>query len=115
MSWQGMFWHQWYIVVNTSLRHMSDLADAVFGGELMGHVMAGDSLSSSAIVDAAITADLAANLIDSHDHVSDAEHVILQAKVAEHVLADGEYSPCDIVHDHMQSDLDVGLVNHYMA
>ena len=82
---------------------MSDLADAVFGGQLWGHVIAGEELTTSVITDAAITAELASNLNTHHD-LSSVEHDILQAKVAQQTIVDGSYNPADCMIDFLPSD-----------
>ena len=74
---------------------MSDLADAVFDGQLLGHIIA------SVITDAAMTADLASHMA-LDDNLSPLQHAILQAKVAEHTIAHGGYDSVDILND-MQS------------
>lgn len=89
---------------------MSDLADAVFGGQLLGHVIAGEELTASVITDAAMTAELASNLSTHHD-LSSVEHEVLQAKVAQQTIADGGYSPSDCMIDIMPSNQADGLLS----
>ena len=68
---------------------MSDLANAVFGGQLMGHVIAGDELTSSVIQDAAMKASLADGLSVTDESLSDVESELLQSKVAQTVAEEG--------------------------
>jgi predicted membrane-bound spermidine synthase len=89
---------------------MSDLADAVFGGQLLGHVIAGQELTTSVIADAAMTADLASHMVVD-DNLSTVEHEILQAKVAEQTIADGSYSSADIMTDMQSSSLADSLIS----
>ncbi len=88
---------------------MSDLADAFFGAQLTGHVIAGDELTSSLIHDAAMQADLSAALVGS-DEMSGVEEDILSARVSQHIIDDGDYSQTDFMHDHLQSDLDASMI-----
>lgn len=88
---------------------MSDLADAIFGAQLTGHVIAGDELTSSLIHDAAMQADLSAALVGS-DEMSGVEEDILSARVSQHIINDGDYSQTDFMHDHLQSDLDASMI-----
>jgi hypothetical protein len=83
---------------------MSDLADAVFGGQLLGHVIAGQELTASVITDAAMNADLASSLFVDKD-LSFAAGKIIQSKVAENVIVDGHYDPAQIIGDHLESEL----------
>jgi hypothetical protein len=71
---------------------MSGLANAVFGGQLLGHVIAGEELSSSQIVDSSINAQIAAPLVVD-DNLSDVEHQIIEPKTAQHVIKPGDCSP----------------------
>lgn len=94
---------------------MSDLANAVFGGQLMGHVIAGEDLTHSVIADAAMTADLAASMALTTDgSLSDVEHQILEAKVAQSVIEDGTYTNSDFLHDQLDLQLDSETVNSYL-
>ncbi|UPH91074.1 hypothetical protein [Synechococcus sp. NB0720_010] len=94
---------------------MSDLADAVFGGQLMGHVIAGEELTHSVIADAAMTADLAASMALTTDgSLSDVEHQILEAKVAQSVVEDGAYTNGDFLHDQLDLQLDSEIANSYL-
>jgi len=88
---------------------MSDLADAIFGAQLTGHVIAGDELTSSLIHDAAMQADLSAALVGS-DEMSGVEEDILSARVSQHIIDDGDCSQTDFMHDHLQSDLDASMI-----
>jgi hypothetical protein len=90
---------------------MSDLADAVFGGQLMGHVIAGEQLTTSVINDAALTADLASGLVVDGD-LSSIEEQILQAKVSQQVVETGNYSIDDAVMDQQQAQLHGELVDY---
>jgi hypothetical protein len=93
---------------------MSDLADAIFGAQLTGHVIAGDELSSSLIHDAAMQADLSAALVGSED-ISGIQEDILSARVSQHIIDDGDYSQTDFLNDHLQSDLDASLVDSLLS
>jgi hypothetical protein len=89
---------------------MSDLADAVFGGQLLGHVIAGEELTASVVTDAAITADLASGLVVDND-LSPIEDQILQAKISQQVAVNGDYAIGDIVLDHFEAQLHGDTVN----
>lgn len=91
---------------------MSDLSDAVFGGQLMGHVIGGEELTASVINDAAMTADLASGLVVDHD-LSSFEEQVLQAKVAQQVLQDGEYDIGNIAQDHFETQLHGDIANSF--
>ena len=93
---------------------MSDLADAIFGAQLTGHVIAGDELSSSLIHDAAMHADFSAALVGSED-ISGIQEDILSARVSQHIIDDGDYSQTDFLNDHLQSDLDASLVDSLLS
>ena len=93
---------------------MSDLADAVFGGQLMGHVIAGDELTSSVIQDAAMKASLADGLSVVDETLSDVESEILQSKIAHTVAEEGHYSTTDLMHDQLEAELDAGLAEGLM-
>jgi hypothetical protein len=94
---------------------MSDLADAVFSGQLLGHVIAGQELTTSVIADAAMTASLADGLaVSSDESLTDIEKQILGAKVAETVLEDGHYGANDIIHDQLDSQLDADFAEGFM-
>jgi len=93
---------------------MSDLADAIFGAQLTGHVIAGDELTSPLIHDAAMQADLSAALVGS-DEMSGVEEDILGARVSQHIIDDGDYSQTDFMHDHLQSDLDASMIESLFA
>jgi hypothetical protein len=92
---------------------MSDLADAVFGGQLLGHVIAGEVLTTAVIADAAMTADLAAHMVVD-DNLSLTESDILQAKVAQHTIADGCYSLDQFMNDQIHSQLSAGLADEFL-
>jgi len=89
---------------------MSDLADAVFGGQLLGHVIAGEELTSSQIIDSSINAQIAASLVVDDD-LSEVEHQIIELKTAQHVIESGEYSPSALHVDLIDSQLLESLVN----
>ena len=90
---------------------MSDLADAVFGGQLMGHVIAGEELTQSVVVDAARNASIAGDIALSDDSLSKTEQQIIEARVAQKV-ADGEsYSISDAMSDNLQAELDASLAD----
>lgn len=92
---------------------MSDLADAVFGGQLLGHVVAGQELTTSLIADAAIKADLATDLVVDDD-LSSVEYEILQAKVAGHIVDDGHYSQSSIVADHIDAGVNADIAEGFV-
>lgn len=91
---------------------MSDLSDAVFSGQLMGHVIAGEELTTSLIADAARNAELASNLVASPDGLSSMEQSIIEAKTAQHTLEDGGYSSTDILADQLDAELAADLTNN---
>ena len=93
---------------------MSDLADAVFGGQLLGHVMAGQELTTSVIADAAMTADLASHMVVDAD-LSSVEHEVMQAKVANHVSLDGDYEASNVIGDHLDSQIASDLVEYWIS
>jgi hypothetical protein len=83
---------------------MSDLADAVFGGQLLGHVVAGDEITPALISEVEIVTDLATHMtVDNH--MAPEEFQVLQAKVASHTVSEGEYDPSDITSDQFDVDL----------
>jgi len=90
---------------------MSDLADAVFGGQLLGHVISGEPLTTAAVVHAATTADLASSMVPDSEHASGIEHAILQSKIAQNVALNGDYNPSEIVNDHLHAQIDASFVN----
>jgi hypothetical protein len=92
---------------------MSDLADAVFGGQLLGHVIAGEELTTSVITNAAINADLATHLVPD-DYLSPVQHEILQAKVVGHVVDGGSYSQVSIIQDHLDAQIDADIAEYFM-
>lgn len=94
---------------------MSDLVDAVFGGQLTGHLVSGEELDSSLLVNAAIKADLASQLSIDDEPMSVAEKAILQAKVAQSVADYGEYHSSEILNDQLQAHLDSQLVDPYLS
>ena len=89
---------------------MSDLADAVFGGQLLGHVIAGQELTTSVIADAAMTAEMASQ-IAVDDDLSAVQHEIMQAKVAEQTIADGSYNSWDVMTDMQSTSLGENLIS----
>ena len=89
---------------------MSDLSDAVFSGQLMGHVIAGEELTSSVINDAVMTADLASDLFVD-PNLSSVEEQILQAKVSHQVALNGDYAIGDVVLDHLEAQIHGDTVN----
>lgn len=93
---------------------MSDIADAVFGGQLLGHVIAGEELTASVITDAAMTADLASHLVPE-DELSTAEHQILQAKVCQDVMLSGQYDPAHILVDSLETNLSVDAADPFLS
>ena len=84
---------------------MSDLSDAVFGGQLMGHVIAVEELTASIINDAVIKADLASSLIPNDGELDSIEQSILEAKTAQHITQDGNYEISNILTDHIDAEL----------
>ena len=89
---------------------MSDLADAVFGGQLLGHVIAGQDLTTSVIVDAAMKAEMASQIVVDDD-LSAVQHEIMQAKVAEQTIVDGSYSSGDLMTDMQSTSLAEKLIS----
>lgn len=87
---------------------MSDLADAVFGGQLLGHVIAGQELTTSVIADAAMTADLASNMVVDDD-LSSASGEVMQARVAQSTSIDGHYDLSDVYCDQIISNDEAGF------
>ena len=93
---------------------MSDLAEALFGGQLTGHLISGEELDSSLLVNAAIKAQLASQLAIDDGSLGAAEKAILQAKVAQGVESDGNYDSGDLLNDKLQAHLDARLVDHFL-
>jgi hypothetical protein len=87
---------------------MSDLADAVFGGQLLGHLIAGEELTTSVIADAAIQADLASSLV-VNEHLSEAAQEIIRAKISQSVIENGSFEHADLIDAQLDSDLAEGL------
>ena len=83
---------------------MSDLADAVFGGQLLGHVLAGEDLTSSQILNSAMNAHVAESLV-ADDNPSELVQQLIELKTAQHVINDGDYSSSVIHGDLMDSGL----------
>jgi len=94
---------------------MSDLADAVFGGQLTGHLISGEELDSSLLIDSAIKADLASQLVVENEPLGSTEKAILQAKIAQNVAADGHYDQGDLISDQLQAHLDAQLVDPFLS
>lgn len=94
---------------------MSDLADAVFGGQLMGHVIAGEELTTALVADAAMKADLATSLVVGDGQLSNIEQSILEAKTALHTLEGDGYNTTDILSDQLDAELVADLANDYFA
>ena len=90
---------------------MSDLANAVFGGQLIGHAIGGEELTASVVTNAAITADLASNLVQAEDGLSGVEAEILRAKIVQHVASEGDYSPQSIIHDQLEAQIEADIVD----
>ena len=79
---------------------MSDLADAVFGGQLLGHVINGEELTLPLVHDAALNAELADGLVVD-DQLSPQDLNTLSAKTAQTVISsNGLYDTSDFVDDH---------------
>ena len=89
---------------------MSDLADAVFGGQLLGHVIAGEELTHSVIADSAMTANLAEGMFVGDHSLSEVEHQIIEAKVAQAVAEEGSYLPGELLHDYSDIEHDPGFL-----
>jgi len=94
---------------------MSDLADAVFGGQMLGHAISGEPLTTAAVTHAAMTADLASVIAVDGDHMSGTEHDILQAKIAQSVAMHGDYNPGEIMNDHLHAHIDANLIHDFLA
>jgi hypothetical protein len=92
---------------------MSDLADAVFAGQLTGHLISGEELNSSLLVNAAIKAELASELAFEDGQLGTSEKAILQAKVAQDVASNGNYDTADLLNDQLQAQMDAELVNTF--
>ena len=94
---------------------MSDLADAVFGGQLTGHLIAGEELTHSVITDAAMNAELAAGMaVTSDGSLSDIEQQILEAKVAQQTAAEGEYIASNIMQDQLDTEFDASIAESFL-
>lgn len=93
---------------------MSDLSDAVFGGQLTGHLLSGAELDPSVLISSAIKADLASSLTAGDEHLGVAEKAILQAEVAHNVAIDGHYEPGDLLSDQLQAHLHAQLVDPFL-
>ena len=93
---------------------MSDLAKAVFGGQLTGHVIAGEELTQTVIADAAQAASLAEGLSVAGDSLTDTEKLILEAKVAESVAEDGSYEFSDIMQDQLEIQSDSMIADSFL-
>lgn len=89
---------------------MSDLANAVFSGQLLGHVLAGEDLTGSEIFNSSMNAHVAASLV-ADDNISELEAVLIELKTAQHVMNDGDYSPSAIHGDLIDSDLAEGMIH----
>ena len=94
---------------------MSDLADAVFGGQLIGHVIAGDELTGSVITEAAMKASLSSSLVVGEPDLSPVEQQILEAKVAQATASEGEYIPSDIAQDFLEAQLDSSIAETFLS
>jgi hypothetical protein len=94
---------------------MSDLADAVFSGQLTGHLISGEELDSSLLIDSAIKADLASQLVVGNEPLGDTEKAILEAKIAQNVAADGHFDQGDFMSDQLQAHLDAQLVDPFLS
>lgn len=88
---------------------MSDLSDAVFGGQLLGHLISGEELTQAVITDAAMTANLSEHMIADDHGLTEVGEQILEAKVAQVVAEKGYYSPADLNHDHFIADHAAGI------
>ena len=92
---------------------MSDLADAVFGGQLLGHVIAGDELTASVVHDAALKASLVSDLFPGHEMLQ-GEHQVLAARIAEDISGHHAYTPSDMAEDVMRSHIDSEIAGPLM-
>ena len=90
---------------------MSDLADAVFSGQLLGHVLAGEDLTGSQILNSAMNAHVAASLVVD-DNVSDLEHQLIELKTAQQVISDGGYSQSVMHGNLIESALAEEMINN---
>jgi hypothetical protein len=90
---------------------MSELANAVFGGQLTGHALGGEELTTSVVTNAAITADLASNLVHGEDGLSGVEAEILRAKIVQHVVSEGDYSPQSIIQDQLEAQIEADVID----
>ena len=94
---------------------MSDLADAVFAGQLAGHLISGEQLDSSLLIDSAIKAELVSQLVVDHEPLGATEKAILQAKVAQGVVTDGDYDATELFNDQLQAHLEAQLVDPFLS
>lgn len=93
---------------------MSDLADAVFGGQLTGHVIAGEELTREVIRDAAIKANIADNLVVDND-LSPIEQQILEAKVAQATASNEQYLQSDITQDVFETHFEADIAESFFS
>lgn len=93
---------------------MSDLADAVFGGQILGHVISGEELTSSFIANAAMTAELAADMVVDGE-MSSAEHQIMEAKVASRLDDSGHYDAAHVSQDLYETQTAANLVEQLLT
>lgn len=94
---------------------MSDLADALFSGQLTGHLISGEELDSALLIESAIKADLASQLVVENQPLGSTEKAILQAKIAQNVAADGHYDQGDLISHQLQAHLDAQLVDPFLS
>jgi len=93
---------------------MSDLADAVYVGQTLGHAIS-DPPTTAEVTHTAMTADLDSGTAIDGEHMRGTEHDMLQTKIAQSVAMHGEYNPGKIMNDNLHAYLDASLVHDFLA
>lgn len=93
---------------------MSDLAKAVFEGQLIGHAISGDELTMATVTDAAITAEMASGLIPSTNGIDAIEESLLEARVIQKIVSEGHYDHSDIISDHLEAGLHADIASQHL-
>jgi len=94
---------------------MSNLENAVFGGQLTGQALSGGPLEAADIMSAAHNANLASQLAGPDQHLSGTEEEILRAKIASKVALDGHYNPGDIFADQLDAHMHGQLADQFLG
>lgn len=89
---------------------MSNQADSFYRCHTLGHAISGKFLTTAEITHAAMTADLASGTAIDGELISDTNHEILQARIAQSVTMHADYNPGDIVNDHLHASLALDLL-----